>query len=127
MEYTSYEFAELIINKLKNTDQNNLKARLLNYIPKSKKFNYILEYPEISILERFGESRFRYRAINKIAKESGEEKEIVRKRLIFLKEKGLVDSINRPKGQKWTITNDGKEYLHYYYHELDESSSSGYI
>ena len=122
MEYSCYEFAALIIAKLQMSDNNNLKERLKDYIPKSEKFNYILEWPEISILEGFDNSRFRYRAINKILQESGEEKEIVRKRLLFLKDKGLVDIINRSVGSKWIITIKGKEYLDYYYHELDESS-----
>jgi len=124
-EFTAYEFAELVINKVKTTDENDLKERLREYIPKSKKFNYTLNYSEISILESFDNSRFRYRAISKIAQGLGEDREIIRKNLLYLKDKGLVDLVDRPQGQKWVITNDGKEYLDYFYHELDESSGSG--
>jgi hypothetical protein len=91
-------------------------------VPKYEKFNYRLNYLELSILEKFDDSRYRYRAINKIALESGEEKEIIRAKLNNLLSKGLVDLVSRPTGKKWIITNAGKEYIEYYYHELDESS-----
>ncbi|HPS18421.1 MAG TPA: TIR domain-containing protein [Bacteroidales bacterium] len=124
-KYSPYEFAELIIDKLRKVDHHNINAKLLNYIPKSERSNYVLKHHEISILRGFEQSRYKYRAIDKITQESGEEKEVVRKRLLILKDKGLVDLINRPKGQKWIITNNGKEYLEYYYYEFDESSGSG--
>jgi len=123
-DYSPYKFAELVIDKIKKSDINNLEERLMNYIPTYKKFNYRLEYKEISILTRLDESRVKHQAINKISLDLGEEKEFVRSKLELLKDKGLVDLVDRPAGKKWIITFDGREYLKYYYHELDESSGA---
>jgi len=127
MEYTAYEFAELVIKKLGTSDKNQLSSRLREYVPKSVKFNYKLDFHDLKILEGFLDSRFRYRAISKISNDVAMEEGILRKRLNFLNNKGLVDIIARPKGNKWAITNDGKEYIDYYYHDLDESSDSFYF
>jgi len=121
-KFTPVKFAELIISKLKKEKQNNLSDRLKNYIEKSVKFNYTLEFYEIRILEVIDESRFPYRAISKIAQEVNKEKEYIRKKLKFLSSKRLVKAVQRPGGIKWMITLDGKDYLDYYYRELDESS-----
>ena len=121
--YSEYQFADFLIKKLKKSNLNNLKNRLTNYIPKSKKFGYKLNYEELFILEAFTKIRFRYRAINKISQDTEMGKEVVRKKLNYLKSKGLVDLIDRPtKNKKWIITNDGKDYLDYYYFKYEESS-----
>lgn len=59
------------------------------------------------VLEAFLKSRFTYRSITGISKESSLDKTVVKQTLIELQNRGLIEVVQRKKGSRWKVTSEG--------------------
>jgi hypothetical protein len=65
------------------------------------------ESAEYQILQSFINSKFTYRSVSGIAKQTSLDKSTTKKELIKLRKKGCVEVIQRQKGPRWKITSEG--------------------
>ena len=59
------------------------------------------------ILQTFINSKYTYRSVSGIAKQTNLDNATTKKELINLRKKGLVEVIQRQKGPRWKITSEG--------------------
>ena len=69
--------------------------------------NPLEESIEHQILQTFIDSKFTYRSVSGIAKQTNLDNSTTKKELIKLRKKGLVEVIQRQKGPRWKITSEG--------------------
>ena len=69
--------------------------------------NPLEESIEHQILQTFINSKFTYRSVSGIAKQTNLDNSTTKKELIKLRKKGLVEVIQRQKGPRWKITSEG--------------------
>lgn len=88
-----------------------------------KFFKFELDVKEFRTLEVFKDSKYIYRSISGIYRDTPFEKDEIKEYLIKLENNNLVEKVERKSGFRWKISEEGKKYIVYYYNEIDESSS----
>ncbi len=88
-----------------------------------RNFDFIISEDEFKVLETLVDSRYVFRAISKIAIELNKDKETLREHLRSLQKRNLVKLVEKQRGKKWMITDEGKEYYNYYIYEIGEEST----